>query len=350
MKYFEFIKKNRHATIGPVSNYPIPNKELPMKIVILDGYTINPGENPWEPVAAQGELTVYDRTTPDSKLERAADADILLTSKVKLDAATIAALPRLKYISLLATGYNNVDIAAAGARGIPVSNVPAYSTESVAQTAFSLLLELATGVGLHDRAVKEGEWCRNPDHSFWKRPIVELDGLTLGIVGYGAIGRAVARVGAAFGMRIVAHAPRIPADAGPTPVTFLPLDELFREADVVSLNCPQTAENTELVNKRTLGMMKPGAFLINVARGGLVNEADLALALRDGVVAGAGLDVVTVEPMLPDNPLLTAPNCVITPHIAWASLAARKRLMGIVAANVAGFVKGEPINVVNRWR
>jgi len=319
-----------------------------MNIVILDGYTINPGDNPWDPVAAQGELIVYDRTPPELKLERAADADILLTSKVKLDAATIAALPRLKYISLLATGYNNVDGAAAGARGIPVSNVPAYSTESVAQTAFSLLLELATGAGLHDRAVKEGEWCRNPDHSFWKRPIVELDGLTLGIVGYGAIGRAVARVGAAFGMRIIAHAPRIPADPGPIPVSFLPLDELFRQADVVSLNCPQTAENTGFVNQRTLGLMKPGAFLINVARGGLVNEDDLASALTDGVIAGAGLDVVTVEPMLPDNPLLTAPNCVITPHIAWASLAARKRLMATVAANVAAFINGNPVNVVNR--
>lgn len=319
-----------------------------MKIVILDGYTINPGDNPWDPIAAQGELIVYDRTPTEMKLERAADADILLTSKVKLDAGTIAALPRLKYISLLATGYNNVDIAAAGARGIPVSNVPAYSTESVVQTAFSLLLELATGAGLHDRAVKEGEWCRNLDHSFWKRPIVELDGLTLGIVGYGAIGRAVARVGAAFGMRIIAHAPRLPVDPSPTQVSFLSLDELFRQADVVSLNCPQTSENAEFVNRRTLGLMKPGAFLINVARGGLVNEADLASALRDGVIAGAGLDVVSAEPMLPDNPLLDAPNCVITPHIAWASLAARKRLMAIVTANVAAFIKGDPINVVNR--
>lgn len=318
-----------------------------MKIVILDGHTINPGDNPWDLVAAQGELLVYDRTPPELKLERATDADILLTSKVKLDTALIAALPRLKYISLLATGYNNVDIAAAAARGIPVSNVPAYSTESVVQTAFSLLLELATGAGLHDRAVKEGEWCRNPDHSFWKRPIVELDGLTLGIVGYGTIGRAVARVGAAFGMRIIAHAPRIPADPGPIPVDFLPMDELFRQADVISLNCPQTPENTGFVNRRTLGLMKPGAFLINVARGGLVNEQDLALALKEKVIAGAGLDVVSVEPMLPDNPLLTAPNCVITPHLAWASLAARKRLMAIVAANVAAFIQGNPINVVN---
>lgn len=319
-----------------------------MKIVILDGYTINPGDNPWAPVAALGELVVHDRTPAELKLERAADADIILTSKVKLDAATIAALPKLKFISLLATGYNNVDVAAAGARGIPVANVPAYSTESVVQTAFALLLELAVGVGRHDRAVKAGEWCANPDHSFWKQTLVELDGLTLGIVGYGTIGRAMARVGTAFGMRIIAHAPRIPADPGVVPVSFVSLEELFRTADVVSLNCPQTADNTGFVNRHTLGLMKRSAFLLNLARGGLVNEADLAAALADGVIAGAGLDVVAVEPMLADNPLLTAPNCVITPHIAWASLAARQRLMTIVASNVAAYLNREPINVVNR--
>jgi glycerate dehydrogenase len=319
-----------------------------MKIVILDGYTINPGDNPWEPLAALGELVVYDRTPPELKLERAADADIILISKVKLDGATLAALPRLKYISLLATGYNNVDVAAAGARGIPVANVPAYSTESVAQTAFALLLELATGAGRHNLAVKAGEWCACPDHAFWKQPLVELDGLTLGIIGYGTIGRALARIGSAFGMRVIAHAPRIPVDPGPVPVCFVELDELFRQADVVSLNCPQTADNGNLVNTRTLGLMKRSAFLLNLARGGLVHEADLAAALHNGTIAGAGLDVVAVEPMLPDNPLLTAPNCVITPHIAWASLAARKRLMAILVANLDSFLKGAPINVVNR--
>lgn len=319
-----------------------------MKIVILDGYTINPGDNPWDPLADFGELIIYDRTAADLKVERAMEADILLTSKVKLDAATIAALPNLKYISMLATGYNNVDVATAGSRGIPVANIPAYSTESVVQTAFGLLLELTSGIGLHDRAVKEGEWCRHPDHSFWKKSIVELDGLTLGIIGYGTIGRAMARVGAAFGMRIIAHAPRIPADPGPTPVNFVALDELFSTADVVSLNCPQTADNTGFVNSRTIGLMKPSAFLLNLARGGLVNEADLASALHNGIIAGAGVDVVAVEPMLPDNPLLTAPNCVITPHIAWASLAARRRLMRILAENIATYIKGEPANVVNR--
>jgi len=318
-----------------------------MKIVILDGYTINPGDNPWTPVEALGECTIYDRTPAELIVERARDAGIILTSKVKLTEAVIAALPQLRYISLLATGYNNVDAAAAARRGIPVSNVPAYSTESVVQTAFALLLELATRVGLHDAAVKAGEWTSCPDHAFWKSSIVELDGLTMGIVGYGTLGRAMARVANAFGMQVIAHAPRIPADPGPTPVRFVPLEELFATSDVVSLNCPQTPENTGFVNSRLLSVMKPASFLINVARGGLVNEADLTDALNRGVIAGAGLDVVAHEPMLADNPLLKADNCIFTPHIAWASLAARKRLMNIVAGNIAAFIAGKPVNVVN---
>jgi glycerate dehydrogenase len=319
-----------------------------MKIVILDGYTINPGDNPWTPVEALGECVIHDRTPPDLVVERAQDAEIILTSKVKLTETVIAALPKLRYISMLATGYNNVDVAAAAKKEIPVSNVPAYSTESVVQTAFGLLLELASGIGMHNDAVKAGEWVRSPDHSFWKQSIVELDGLTIGIVGYGTIGQAMARVAAAFGMQVVAYAPRIPAAPGPTPVRFVPLDELFATADVVSLNCPQTPENTGFVNSRLLALMKPTAFLLNVARGGLVNEADLADALNRGGIAGAGLDVVAYEPMLADNPLLGAANCVITPHIAWASLSARKRLMGIVAHNIASFLAGAPVNVVNR--
>lgn len=316
-------------------------------IVILDGYTINPGDNPWDAVAELGACTIYDRTPPELKIERARDADIVLLSKVKLDEAALAALPRLKYISMLATGYNNVDVAAAGRRGITVSNVPAYSTESVAQTTFALLLELAMHVGLHDASVKAGEWIRCPDHAYWKTPLLELDGLTLGIVGYGTIGQAVARVGAAFGMKIIAHAPRIPQNAGAIPVDFVTLDRLFASADVISLNCPQTPDNGGFVNARLLGLMKPTAYLLNLARGGLVNEADLAQALRAGQLAGAGLDVVAHEPMLADNPLLNAPNCIFTPHIAWASLAARRRLTAIVAANVASYLAGTPINVVN---
>ena len=316
-------------------------------IIILDGYTINPGDNPWTELEALGNCVIYDRTPPELKIERAKDADIILTSKCKLDAHVLEALPKLKYISMLATGYNNVDVVAAARRGIPVSNIPAYSTESVVQTTFALILELATAVGIHDAAVKAGEWGSCPDHAFWKTSILELDGLTLGIVGFGTIGRAVARVGAAFGMKVIAYAPRVPQDPGPTPVRFVSLEELFTSADVVTLNCPQTADNEGFVNTGLLSVMKPSAFLINVARGGLVNEADLAVALKSGKIAGAGLDVVAHEPMLADNPLLSAPNCIFTPHIAWASLAARKRLMAIVAANVNSFLQGKPINVVN---
>ena len=316
-------------------------------IVILDGYTINPGDNPWDSLELLGNCTIYDRTPAELKLEHARNAEIVLLSKVKLDEAALDALPKLKYISMLATGYNNVDVVAAARRGIPVSNVPAYSTESVVQTTFALLLELAMHVGLHDASVKAGEWITCPDHAYWKTPLLELDGLTLGIVGYGTIGRAVARVGAAFGMKIVAYAPRIPQDTGSVPVRFVPLEELFASADVVSLNCPQTPENGGFVNARLFTLMKPSALILNLARGGLVNEADLAQALSDGKIAGAGLDVVAHEPMLADNPLLKAPNCIFTPHIAWASLAARKRLMSIVTANVAAYLAGSPINVVN---
>lgn len=317
------------------------------EIVILDGYTINPGDNPWDSVEALGNCTIYDRTPVEFKLERACNADIILLSKVKLDEAILDALPKLKYISMLATGYNNVDIAAAGRRGIAVSNVPAYSTESVVQTTFALLLELAMHVGLHDASVKAGEWVSCPDHAYWKTPLLELDGLTLGIIGYGTIGQAVARVGAAFGMKIIAYAPRIPREPGSVPVRFVPLEELFASADVVSINCPQTSENGGFVNSRLLSLMKQSAFLLNLARGGLVDEHDLAQALHSGQIAGAGLDVVAHEPMLADNPLLNAPNCIFTPHIAWASFAARKRLMAIVAANIAAYLAGAPVNVVN---
>jgi len=319
------------------------------KIVILDGFTINPGDNPWTDIEALGECVIYDRTPPELKVERAKDADIVLVSKCKMDAATLALLPNLKYISMLATGYNNVDIEAAGKRGIPVANIPAYSTESVAQTVIALLLELAVRVGEHDRAVKNGEWTSCPDHSFWKGPIIELYGLTIGIVGYGTIGRAIARIASAFGMKVIAYAPRIPAEPGPVPVKFVSLDELFSTADAITLNCPQTAENTGFVNASLLSRMKPSAFLLNAARGGLVNENDLARALAAGQLAGAGLDVVAHEPMDADNPLLKAPNVIFTPHIAWASMAARRRLMEILTVNVKSYLDGSPVNVVN-WQ
>lgn len=318
------------------------------RIVILDGYTINPGDNPWQPVERLGACSVYDRTPPELVLERAAEAEIVLTSKVRMDAALLGRLPNLRFISLLATGYNNIDVEAAGRQGIVVANVPAYSTASVAQTAFALLLELCNRVGLHDQAVQAGEWVSAPDYSFCKLPLRELDGLTLGIVGFGAIGRAVARIAEAFGMRIIVHTPRPPVGQEFAQIQFVSRDELFSQADVVSLNCPQTADNAGFVNAELLALMKPDALLINVARGGLVNEADLAEALKHGVIAGAGLDVVAVEPMQADNPLRTAPHVVFTPHIGWATLAARRRLVAIVADNIAAFQQGQAINVVNR--
>jgi len=316
-------------------------------IVILDGYTTNPGDNPWTAMQSLGKCTIYDRTPPELIVERAKSADILLTNKCNITASVLEALPDLKYISLLATGYNNVDVQAAAELGIPVSNIPEFSTESVAQTIMALLLELAVRVGAHDRDVKNGEWITSPDYCFWKGSIVELYGLTMGIVGYGNIGRAVARIASAYGMRIIAYAPRIPADPGAVPVSFVSLEELFESADVISLNCPQTSENAGFVNRKLISRMKPSAFLLNAARGGLVNEADLAEALHSGRLAGAGLDVVAHEPMRAENPLLKAPNVIFTPHIAGRSLAARTRLMKTAFANVSAFLSGKPVNVVN---
>lgn len=317
------------------------------RVVVLDGYTVNPGDNPWSELEQVADCTIHDRTAPEQTEARSIDAEVLLLSKVKLDETILNSLPKLKYISMLATGYNNVDVAAAGARGIAVSNIPAYSTESVAQATFALLLELAQQVGVHDASVKAGDWQSCPDFSYCKSELLELHGLTLGIVGFGSIGRSVARIGAAFGMNVIAYTPRLPVDAASLSVRFCSLAEVCAIADVVTLHCPQTPENGGFVNAALLQSMKSSALLLNVARGGLVNEADLADALRNGTIAGAGVDVVAQEPILADNPLLTAPNCIITPHNAWASLAARKRLMKIVVGNVAAYCAGSPQHVVN---
>lgn len=317
------------------------------KIVVLDGYTVNPGDNPWDALAALGELSVYDRTPPELLLERAAGADILLTNKTALDDTVLAALPGLRFIAVTATGYDVVDVAAAGRRGIPVSNVPEYSSLTVAQHTMALLLELTNRVGLHDAAVKGGEWSNCADFSFWKAPLVELAGKCMGIVGFGRIGRAVARIAMAFGMEVIVHTPHPPKGAVSIPLRFTGLDELFAAADVVSLHCPQSAANKGFVNAHLLARMKPAALLINTARGALINDEDLAHALNSGVLAGAALDVVSREPIPADNPLLKARNCLITPHIAWAALAARQRLLAQSAANVAAFLSGTPVNVVN---
>lgn len=318
-----------------------------MRIVVLDGQTLNPGDNPWTSIGALGELTVYDRTPPALIAERAAGAEIVLTNKTPLRADALARLPALRFIAVLATGYDIVDGAAARARNIPVANVPEYGTASVAQHVFALLLELASHVGEHDTAVKAGEWSAAADFCFWKTPPVELAGLTMGIVGLGRIGRRVAALAEAFGMEVLTARRAGRADAGEQLYPEADIETVFAHADVVSLHCPLTAANARFVNRDLLQRMKPTAFLINTARGGLIDEPALAAALAAGVLAGAAVDVVSAEPIRPDNPLLHAPRCVLTPHIAWASLAARRRLMQTTVHNVAAFLAGRPINVVN---
>jgi glycerate dehydrogenase len=313
-----------------------------MRIVILDGLTTNPGDVSWEPLERLGSLTVFDRTAPGDVAARAADADAILTNKAIVGREQIAALPQLKYVGVLATGFNIVDVAAARERGIPVCNVPEYSTPNVVQAAWALILELANRVGHHDRTVHEGHWAACRDFCYWHGELVELAGRTLGIVGHGRIGRGVAAVGRAFGMRVIHH--RRQGGGDPACVD---LDTLFRESDVVSLHCPLTPETKGLVDARRLAMMKPTAFLVNTARGPLVDEAALAAALNAGQIAGAAVDVLSVEPPLASNPLLTAKNCVITPHVAWATRDARRRLIDVTAANLAAFAAGQPQNVVN---
>ncbi|MBN1517153.1 D-2-hydroxyacid dehydrogenase [Candidatus Sumerlaeota bacterium] len=317
-----------------------------MKIVVLDGFTLNPGDNPWDAVAPLGEFVCHDRTSADQTIERAKDAEIVLTNKTVLNRETLELLPRLKFISVLATGYNVVDTAYARERDVIVSNVPAYSTDSVAQLVFALLLELCHNVRHHSDAVKAGRWTHCEDFCFWDSPLIELAGKTMGIVGFGRIGRRAGEVARAFGMNVIAAScsRNNPPDY---PFEWREIDEVFAEADVVSLHCPQTAENTGMVNAMLLSRMKRSAFFINTARGGLVNEADLAQALMDGALAGAALDVTSTEPIAADNPLLKAPNVIFTPHIAWATLEARQRLMRITAENVQAFIAGDPINVVN---
>ena len=316
-----------------------------MSIVVLDGYTTNPGDLSWEPLSVLAPCTVWDRTAPAEVIARLADAEIVLTNKTPLAAEALAALPKLRLISVLATGVNVVDVAAAKAQGITVCNVPAYSTPGVAQAVFALLLELTNRTGHHSDSVHAGRWSAGPDFSYWDGTLVELAGLTLGVVGYGAIGSAVAAVGRAFGMQILGN--RRSAQ-GPIPEggEFVTLDRLFQESDVVTLHCPLTPQTAGLVDATRLAQMKPTAYLINTARGPLVQESPLLDALQAGRLAGAGLDVLSVEPPAPDHPLLRAPNCVITPHIAWATRAARQRLIAQSAANIAAFLGGAPVNVV----
>jgi glycerate dehydrogenase len=316
-------------------------------IVVLDGHTLNPGDLSWEGFEPFGRLTVHDRTRPEQVAERASGAAVVLTNKTPLGADTLGQLPALEYIGVLATGYNVVDVKAAKERGVIVSNIPTYGTASVAQHAVALMLELTNQVKVHADAVSQGEWSTHTDWCFTKTPLVELADKTLGIVGFGRIGRQMATIGHALGMRIVAHdahetdAPSYPG------FRFAPLDQLLREADVVSLHCPLLPATQGLVNSKTLALMKPTAFLINTSRGPLVVDQDLADALNEGRIAGAGLDVLSVEPPPPGHPLIGARNCLITPHTAWASRESRSRLMDLAVANLAAFRDGKPINVVS---
>jgi glycerate dehydrogenase len=320
-------------------------EESTMQIVVLDGYTLNPGDLSWAELEKLGDCAIYDRTPGDEVVARAAGAQIVLTNKTLLMQETLDRLPELKYIGVLATGYNVVDMEAAARRNIVVTNVPDYATMSVVQTAFAHMLNLALHVAEHGRGVSAGRWSGSPDFCYWEYPLVELDGLTLGLIGFGQIGRAMAQAGMALGMKILAYDPMPPQNL-PTGVRMVDLDTIFRASDAISLHCPLTDSNRHLVNAQRISQMKPTAFLINTSRGPLVDEQALADALNAGQIAGAGLDVLAIEPPPADHPLLTAKNCYITPHNAWATKAARQRLLDEVVENIRAFLAGRKRNVV----
>lgn len=316
------------------------------KIVILDGYTENPGDLSWAPFEALGEVTVYDRTSADQIIPRIGDAEIVIVNKTPLREATLDACPSIRYIGVLATGYDVVDVQAARARGIPVTNVPSYGTAAVGQYAIAMLLEICHHVAHHAQAVRDGRWASNPDWCFWDYPLIELDGKTLGVIGFGRIGRQTARIAKAMGMRILAH-DSFPCDEGRAIGTYVPLDELYAQSDVIALHCPLFPETRGMICKESIAKMKDGVILLNNSRGPLINEADLADALESGKVYAAGLDVVSVEPIRDDNPLLHAKNCLITPHISWAPKESRARIMDMAANNLAQWIAGTPVHVVN---
>lgn len=318
-----------------------------MKIVVLDGYTLNPGDLSWNALEQLGELLVYERTPADKVAARAQEADIIFTNKTPVTAAAIQQLSKLRYIGVLATGYNIVDTAAAKERGIVVCNVPGYGTRSVVQLSFALLLELCLHVQRHSDAVMEGQWAASADFCFWNYPLMELAGKTMGIIGFGHIGQQVADVAAAFGMKVIGCSRTRSDQSHRKDFHWAALTELLQQADVVSIHCPLFPETKGLLNKERLQLMKPSAFLLNTSRGPIVVEQDLADALNKGTIAGAGIDVLSVEPPSEDNPLFTAKNCLITPHIAWATKEARARLMQVTVDNLAAFAAGKPVNVVN---
>ncbi|HEY3372470.1 MAG TPA: D-2-hydroxyacid dehydrogenase [Prolixibacteraceae bacterium] len=316
-----------------------------MEIVVLDGFALNPGDLSWEGLKQLGACKVYDRTKPAEVFKRIKNAVVVITNKVVIDEQMIDSLAHLRYIGVTATGYNVVDVQAASRKGIVVTNIPAYSTDSVAQLVFSHILNIVNRVEMHATSVRSGEWTQSPDFAYWKSPQMELAGKTLGIVGFGRIGRKVAQIGMALGMKVIFNNRSQIKDA-PQDMHQLSQEEVFAQSDVLSINCPLSAENNEFVNQQLLQTMKHSAILINTGRGGLIQEADLAQALNDGIIAAAGLDVLSTEPPKPANPLLSAHNCFITPHIAWATLEARQRLMNITVENLHCFISGKVQNVV----
>ena len=317
-----------------------------MKIVNLDGYTTNPGDLSWDWLGKYGDYTVYDRTNPDEVIERSKEANALIINKTIITADMLDKLPNLKYIGLQSTGYNVVDCNAARERGIVVSNIPAYSTNAVAQLVFAFILQITNKVSLHSDAVFNGEWCNCPDFCFWKAPLTELDDKIMGIIGFGSIGQRVATIANAFGMSVLVHTPHPKPDEF-TNVKFVELDELLANSDIITCHCPLTLATENLINKNAIAKMKNSAIFINTSRGPVINDSDLAEALNNGKIQAAGLDVLTVEPPKKDNPLLKAKNCYITPHIAWAAYETRKRLLGILEENLKAFINGKPQNVVN---
>ncbi|MCC8424669.1 D-2-hydroxyacid dehydrogenase [Mucilaginibacter sp. UR6-11] len=318
-----------------------------MKIVVLDGYTLNPGDLSWDALTQLGEVAIHDRTPYNDIAARCAGAAVVLTNKTPLDEATLNQLPDLKYVGVLATGYNIVDTAVCKQKGIVVSNVPGYGTGAVAQFVFALLLELCLHVQKHSDEVMNGKWARSVDFCFWDYPLVELAGKTLGIIGFGTIGQKVADIAAAFDMNVMATGRRQTDQSHRKNFKWVNLDELLQQADVISIHCPLTPETQGLINAENLKKMKPSAFLINTSRGPIVNDADLADALNNNIIAGAGIDVLSKEPPLADDPIFTAKNCIVTPHIAWAAKEARGRLMATVISNLNAFIAGQPVNVIN---
>ena len=316
-----------------------------MQIIVLDGYSVNPGDLSWEPLKELGILSVYDRTPPEMVAQRLIGADAVFTNKCRIGEQQLQKAKNLKFVGVLATGYDVVDVSACRGRGITVCNIPAYSTESVAQMTMALLLEICNGVGHHNREVHKGRWTHCPDFCFWDMPLIELSGLTFGIIGCGKTGSATARIAKAFGMKVIGYSRSKHEDFPGQQVETM--DELLSRADIVSLHCPSTSETRGMINGTTIDKMKDGAILLNTARGSLIDGASAAAALKSGKLYAIGMDVATQEPIGRNDPLLAQENCIITPHIAWAPLAARRRLMKIATENLKAFLDGNPINVVS---